>query len=239
MATFRFTGGVSRFKTKLVDGMVRNGYTTEFAEKTFSQLEGFGSYGFPENHAASFALIAYASCYVKCHFPDAFCAALLNSQPMGFYAPAQIVADARAHGVVRGTSSKSAMSAIGPEQTYKITLLSRLEVKRLPEQAPLSFANEFRGECNESICFYSASCSGGRGNWNWRKTLCSSVGTLWACRCDVGNHYDLHDDLVSAFSLSICFEHHCFHRDLSAYRCIPDQPVARFRSRCGNFLSSV
>jgi error-prone DNA polymerase len=99
MATFKFTGGVSRFKTKLVDGMVRNGYTTEFAEKTFSQLEGFGSYGFPESHAASFALIAYASCYVKCHFPDAFCTALLNSQPMGFYAPAQIVADARAHGV--------------------------------------------------------------------------------------------------------------------------------------------
>ncbi|MBX5227554.1 error-prone DNA polymerase [Rhizobium sp. NLR9b] len=99
MATFKFTGGVSRFKDKLVSGMVRNGYSPEFAEKTFSQLEGFGSYGFPESHAASFALIAYASNYVKCHFPDVFCAALLNSQPMGFYAPAQIVADARKHGV--------------------------------------------------------------------------------------------------------------------------------------------
>ncbi len=99
MATFKFTGGVSRFKDKLVSGMIRNGYTPEFAEKTFSQLEGFGSYGFPESHAASFALIAYASNYVKCHFPDVFCAALLNSQPMGFYAPAQIVADARKHGV--------------------------------------------------------------------------------------------------------------------------------------------
>jgi len=99
MATFKFTGGVSRFKEKLVSGMVKNGYTAEFAEKTFSQLEGFGSYGFPESHAASFALIAYASNYVKCHFPDVFCAALLNSQPMGFYAPAQIVGDARAHGV--------------------------------------------------------------------------------------------------------------------------------------------
>ena len=99
MATFKFTGGVSRFKDKLVSGMVRNGYTPEFAEKTFSQLEGFGSYGFPESHAASFALIAYASNYVKCHFPDVFCAALLNSQPMGFYAPAQIVGDARGHGV--------------------------------------------------------------------------------------------------------------------------------------------
>ncbi|WFS03254.1 error-prone DNA polymerase [Rhizobium tumorigenes] len=99
MATFKFTGGVSRFKDKLVSGMVRNGYTAAFAEKTFSQLEGFGSYGFPESHAASFALIAYASNFVKCHFPDVFCAALLNSQPMGFYAPAQIVGCARAHGV--------------------------------------------------------------------------------------------------------------------------------------------
>lgn len=99
MATFKHTGGVSKFKEKLISGMVKNGYTPEFAERTFSQLEGFGSYGFPESHAASFALIAYASNWVKCHHPDAFCAALLNSQPMGFYAPAQIVSDARAHGV--------------------------------------------------------------------------------------------------------------------------------------------
>ncbi|WP_426122783.1 error-prone DNA polymerase [Pararhizobium sp. PWRC1-1] len=99
MATFKFTGGVSRFKDKLVSGMIKNGYTPEFAEKTFSQLEGFGSYGFPESHAASFALIAYASSYVKCHFPDAFCAALINSQPMGFYAVAQIVGCAQKHGV--------------------------------------------------------------------------------------------------------------------------------------------
>ncbi|MBB4215228.1 error-prone DNA polymerase [Rhizobium sp. BK212] len=99
MATFKFTGGVSRFKDKLVSGMIKNGYSAEFAERTFSQLEGFGSYGFPESHAASFALIAYASNYIKRHYPDAFCAALLNSQPMGFYAPAQIVGDARNHGV--------------------------------------------------------------------------------------------------------------------------------------------
>ncbi len=99
MATFKFTGGVSRFKDKLVSGMIKNGYSAEFAEKTFSQLEGFGSYGFPESHAASFALIAYASNYVKCHHPDVFCAALLNSQPMGFYAPAQIVGDAAKHNV--------------------------------------------------------------------------------------------------------------------------------------------
>ncbi|WP_435269155.1 error-prone DNA polymerase [Shinella sp. BE166] len=99
MATFKFTGGVSKFKEKLVTGMVKNGYSAEFAERTFSQLEGFGSYGFPESHAASFALIAYASSWVKRHHPDAFCAALLNSQPMGFYAPAQIVADAKVHEV--------------------------------------------------------------------------------------------------------------------------------------------
>lgn len=99
MATFKFTGGVSAFKDKLVSGMVAKGYDPEFAERTFRQLEGFGSYGFPESHAASFALIAYASAWLKCHHPDVFCAALLNSQPMGFYAPAQIVRDARDHGV--------------------------------------------------------------------------------------------------------------------------------------------
>ncbi len=99
MATFKFTGGVSSFKDKLVNGMVARGYSRDFSEKTFTQLEGFGSYGFPESHAASFALIAYASSWLKCHHPDVFCAALLNAQPMGFYAPAQIVRDAREHGV--------------------------------------------------------------------------------------------------------------------------------------------
>jgi error-prone DNA polymerase len=99
MATFKFTGGVSAFKTKLIEGMVDRGYERAFAEKTFSQLEGFGSYGFPESHAASFALIAYASAWLKCWHPDVFCAALLNSQPMGFYASAQIVRDAVEHGV--------------------------------------------------------------------------------------------------------------------------------------------
>ena len=99
MATFKFTGGVSHFRTKLIEGMVANGYEHDFAERTFRQLEGFGSYGFPESHAASFALVAYVSNYLKCHHPDIFCAALLNSQPMGFYAPAQVVRDAREHGV--------------------------------------------------------------------------------------------------------------------------------------------
>jgi error-prone DNA polymerase len=99
MATFKHTGGVSHFQTKLIEGMRARGYDRDFAATIFSQLEGFGSYGFPESHAASFALIAYASSWLKCWHPDVFCAALLNAQPMGFYAPAQIVGDARAHGV--------------------------------------------------------------------------------------------------------------------------------------------
>jgi error-prone DNA polymerase len=99
MATFKLTGGVSHFYDKLVGGMIARGYPKDFAERTFKQIEGFGSYGFPESHAASFAKIAYASCWVKHHHPDVFCAALLNAQPMGFYAPAQIVTDARKHGV--------------------------------------------------------------------------------------------------------------------------------------------
>jgi error-prone DNA polymerase len=99
MATFKHTGGVNKFRDKLITGMIDNGYDQEFAERTFRQLEGFGSYGFPESHAASFALIAYASSWMKCHHPDVFCAAILNAQPMGFYSPAQLVRDARQHGV--------------------------------------------------------------------------------------------------------------------------------------------
>jgi error-prone DNA polymerase len=99
MATFKQTGGVSHFRDKLIAGMVSRGYARDFAEQIFRQIEGFGSYGFPESHAASFALIAYASSWMKCHHPAVFCVALLNAQPMGFYAPAQVVRDAREHGV--------------------------------------------------------------------------------------------------------------------------------------------
>jgi error-prone DNA polymerase len=99
MATFKVTGGVSHFSEKLVEGMVARGYPRDFAERTFRQLEGFGSYGFPESHAASFAKISYASSWMKHHHPDVFCASLMNAQPMGFYAPAQIVRDAQAHDV--------------------------------------------------------------------------------------------------------------------------------------------
>jgi error-prone DNA polymerase len=99
MATFKLTAGVTKFRDKLVRGMIARGYDAAFAERTFKQLEGFGSYGFPESHAASFAKIAYASSWMKCHHPDVFCCAILNSQPMGFYAPAQLVRDAQAHGI--------------------------------------------------------------------------------------------------------------------------------------------
>ncbi|MGZ3872087.1 MAG: error-prone DNA polymerase, partial [Mucilaginibacter sp.] len=99
MATFKAKGLVSNFRKKLVDGMVKKGYAEEFAGRIFKQLEGFGSYGFPESHAASFALLVYISSWLKCYYPDVFCAALLNSQPMGFYQPAQIVIDAQNHDV--------------------------------------------------------------------------------------------------------------------------------------------
>ena len=99
MATFKVKGMVTRFQRKLVDGMMKNGYTEEFAHRVFKQLEGFGSYGFPESHAASFALLVYVSSWLKCYYPDVFAAALLNSMPMGFYQPAQIVIDARKNNV--------------------------------------------------------------------------------------------------------------------------------------------
>jgi error-prone DNA polymerase len=99
MATFRHNGTVHLFRDKFINGMTRRGYDRDFAEHCFKQIEGFGEYGFPESHAASFALLVYASAWIKCRYPDVFCAAILNSQPMGFYQPAQLVRDARAHGV--------------------------------------------------------------------------------------------------------------------------------------------
>lgn len=100
MATFKAKGLVSDFRKKLVDGMMAKGYEEDFAGRIFRQLEGFGSYGFPESHAASFALLVYVSSWLKYYYPDVFCAALLNSQPMGFYQPAQIVRDAQEHKVI-------------------------------------------------------------------------------------------------------------------------------------------
>jgi error-prone DNA polymerase len=99
MATFRSRGSVHELEERMVGRMIERGYDPEFAERCFNQIKGFGEYGFPESHAASFAHLVYVSSWLKCHYPAAFAAALLNSQPMGFYAPAQIVRDAREHGV--------------------------------------------------------------------------------------------------------------------------------------------
>jgi error-prone DNA polymerase len=99
MAAWKRKGGVHKFYDRLVGGMLRNGYTQEFADTLFKQIEGFGEYGFPESHAASFALLVYVSCWLKHHEPACFLAAMLNSQPLGFYGPAQLVQDAQRHGV--------------------------------------------------------------------------------------------------------------------------------------------
>jgi error-prone DNA polymerase len=99
MATFKRTGTIGNYRQRMIDGMVGRGYEQAFAERCFKQIEGFGEYGFPESHAASFALLVYASCWFKTFYPDVFCAAILNAQPMGFYQPAQLVRDARDHGV--------------------------------------------------------------------------------------------------------------------------------------------
>ena len=99
MAAWKRSGGLEPFEERLKSGMRRNGYSGEFADSIYRQILGFGEYGFPESHSASFALLVYVSSWIKCHYPAAFCAALLNSQPMGFYAPVQLVQDARRHGV--------------------------------------------------------------------------------------------------------------------------------------------
>ena len=101
MAAWKRKGGVDKFHHRLIDGMLRKGYTQEFAQRIFKQIEGFGDYGFPESHAYSFALLAYKSSWLKCHEPECFLAALLNSQPMGFYAPSQLIQDAQRNGGVK------------------------------------------------------------------------------------------------------------------------------------------
>ncbi len=99
MAAWKRKGGLEKFETKLLNGMLKRGYDEAFAKQVFRQIRGFGDYGFPESHSASFALLAYVSSWLKYYEPAAFCCALLNSQPMGFYRPAQLIADARHHGV--------------------------------------------------------------------------------------------------------------------------------------------
>ncbi|NUB10945.1 error-prone DNA polymerase [Azospirillum sp. Vi22] len=146
MATFRKTGEVQLFRNRFIEGMVGKGYDRAFAERCFQQIEGFGEYGFPESHAASFALLAYVSAWMKCHHPDVFAAALLNSQPMGFYAPAQIVRDAREHGVtvlppdVNASDWDCTLEPLSKTETHTLSPLGRGEgegdahVPNVPEQ---------------------------------------------------------------------------------------------------------
>jgi len=138
MATFKAKGLVSGFEQKLIDGMLQRGYTLDFAKRIFRQLEGFGSYGFPESHAASFAQLVYVSSWIKCHYPDVFACAILNSLPMGFYQPAQLVIDAQKHGVeVRQVDINfSQWNNTLEEQAgkYKALRLGFRQVKGLPEE---------------------------------------------------------------------------------------------------------
>ena len=98
MGAWRKTGVIDKFRQKLYDGMLAKGLSEEFADQVFRQIRGFGEYGFPESHAASFALLVYVSCWLKYHYPSVFTAGLINSQPMGFYAPGQLLRDLREHG---------------------------------------------------------------------------------------------------------------------------------------------
>ena len=138
LATFRKHGDVGEFRDRFLRGMVAHGHDRDFAERCFSQIEGFGSYGFPESHAASFALLVYASAWIKCHHPGLFACALLNAQPMGFYAPAQIVRDARAHGVeVRAVCVQSSFwdNAMEPGTRGRLALrLGFRQVRGLSEE---------------------------------------------------------------------------------------------------------
>ena len=99
MAAWKRRGGLEPHREKLLAGMLRNNFSREYGEHLFEQIKGFGDYGFPESHAASFALLTYASCWLKCHHPAAFTASLINSQPLGFYSPDQLLQDARRHGI--------------------------------------------------------------------------------------------------------------------------------------------
>lgn len=138
MAAWRRRGGLDKFQQQLIDGLTRNGYDPEFAQAVFKQIEGFGEYGFPESHAASFAWLAYVSAWLKCHEPESFLAALLNSQPMGFYSPSQLIQDAQRHGVkVRAVDVQASEweCLLEPTETPRPTVrLGMNQIKGLSEQ---------------------------------------------------------------------------------------------------------
>jgi error-prone DNA polymerase len=145
MAAWRRKGGMGHFHDRLVNGMLIRGYPREFADRVFRQIEGFGEYGFPESHAASFALLVYISCWIKCHHPDAFLAALLNAQPLGFYSPSQLVQDARRNGVqvlpvdvqqslAESTVEKSGVVRLGLDRIHSLSaqVIERIVAARQP-----------------------------------------------------------------------------------------------------------
>ncbi|MEX5727589.1 DNA-directed DNA polymerase III PolC [Rhodovulum iodosum] len=154
LATFKKHGNVSEFRGRFLKGMAANGYDRDFAERCFSQIEGFGSYGFPESHAASFALLVYASAWIKRHHPAVFACALLNSQPMGFYAPAQIVRDAREHGVeLRPVCINASFwdNTVEPDGAGGLALrLGFRQIKALPE-AEAAWITAARGNGYRSV----------------------------------------------------------------------------------------
>src|SRR6185312_1050604 len=139
LATFRHVGTIDSFEKRFMEGMRKNCYPEEFASRCFKQIKGFGTYGFPEAHAISFANLVYVSAWIKCHYPDVFCAALLNSQPMGFYAPAQLVRDARVHGVeirpidVNHSDWETILEPVGTPTRYAVRLGMHM-VSGLPEK---------------------------------------------------------------------------------------------------------
>jgi error-prone DNA polymerase len=128
MAAWKRKGGVHRFYDRIISGMTERGYSLDFAQSIFKQIEGFGEYGFPESHAASFALLVYVSCWLKCHHPAAFLVAMLNAQPLGFYSPSQLVQDAQRHGVgvlpadVMHSEVDSTLVGNGPTQQVRLGL---------------------------------------------------------------------------------------------------------------------
>jgi len=154
LATFKKQGSVDVFRERFMDGMAKNGYDTAFSERCFSQIEGFGSYGFPESHAASFALLVYASAWIKCHHPTIFACALLNSQPMGFYAPSQIVRDAREHDVeIRPVSVNESFwnNTVEPDGRGGLALrLGFRQIKSMKEEEALWIASA-RGNGYQSV----------------------------------------------------------------------------------------
>jgi error-prone DNA polymerase len=175
MATFKRNGEIHLFRDKFIRGMSERGYTLDFATRCFDQIEGFGTYGFPESHAASFALLVYVSAWIKCFYPEVFACALLNSQPMGFYAPAQIVRDATEHGVVvhppdvnfshwdctleelppsspgltRGSGSLGEMAGSSPAMTIQGGMALRLGLRQIKglSEADAERLVRARGEC--------------------------------------------------------------------------------------------